>query len=124
VIDSSAWIEWTRDGVLAPRLEKEIPGWEDCIIPTIVQYELAKWLTREVGDAEADDFIAFSRKCIVVDLDTQIAVLAADVGREHRLPAADAIIYATAIACETDLLTCDAHFEGLEHVVYIRKAEN
>lgn len=34
----------------------------------------------------------------------------------------DAIVYATALAYGADLLTCDAHFEGLPDVVFFRKA--
>ncbi len=34
---------------------------------------------------------------------------------------ADAIVYATALAHGAELLTCDAHFEGLANVIYIRK---
>lgn len=38
------------------------------------------------------------------------------------LATADAVVYATALEYDADLLTCDAHFEGLPGVVLIRKA--
>jgi predicted nucleic acid-binding protein len=55
-------------------------------------------------------------------LDTNIALQAADLHRQYKLVTADAIVYATTLAYGADLPTCDAHFEGLPDVVFIRKA--
>jgi len=120
-VDSSAWIEWLVDGPASVALAAEFPARAECVVPTIVQLELAKWLTRERGEEAADETIAFTQKCIVVPLDTLIAVYAADLCRQHKLATADAVIYATAQKLEADLLTCDAHFMGLPGVVYIAK---
>ncbi len=65
--------------------------------------------------------IAFTGKCTVVDLDTEIAAKAASMWKKYRLTTADAIIYATALICGADLLTCDKHFKGLPGVVYVAK---
>lgn len=54
-------------------------------MPTIVQLELSKWLTREVGEGQVNQAIAYTQKCIVVPLDTAIALPAADLHREHKL---------------------------------------
>jgi len=91
------------------------------LVPTIVQFELAKWFTREGRRRASRDMIAFTSKCVVVDLDTDTAVRAAGLWAQHRLATADAIIYATALAYGADLLTCDKHFEGLAGVVYVAK---
>ena len=121
VVDTSAWIEWLMASALGKRLGKEIPEKTHCYIPTIVQLELAKWLTREVGEDEADQVIAYTQKCLVVPLDTRLALLAAELHRTHKLATADAIVYATARDAEVDLLTCDAHFEGLPGVLLFAK---
>ena len=121
VIDTSAWIEWLIGSPLKDRLARDIPGRDQCVVPTIVQLELAKWLNREVGEDEADRMIAYTQKCIVVPLDTKIALAAAELHRQHRLATADAIVYATALAQKAELVTCDAHFEGLPGVMLIRK---
>lgn len=122
VVDTSAWIEWLSDGSLRKTLAKEFPDKSQCVVPTIVQLELAKWLTREVGEDQADQVIAFTQKCIVVALDTHIALMAADLHRQYKLATADAIVYATALEQGADLLTCDAHFERLPSVVFLRKS--
>ena len=60
-------------------------------------------------------------KCQVVPLDTATALLAADLHRQHKLATADAIVYATALQKGAELLTCDAHFQGLPGVVWFQK---
>ncbi|TAN49768.1 MAG: type II toxin-antitoxin system VapC family toxin [Methylococcaceae bacterium] len=121
VVDTSAWIEWLVGSELHDALRQNFPEQAECIVPTIVQLELSKWLVREVGEAQSDQVIAFTQKCIVVPLDTRIALLAADLHRQHKLATADAIIYASALENDADLLTCDAHFDGLSKVLLIRK---
>ena len=122
LVDTSVWIEWLIGGPLSRSLAKEFPDRADCIVPTIVQLELAKWLQREAGEDQADQVIAYTQKCVVVPLDTPIALLAAELHRQHKLATADAIVYATAQARGAELLTCDAHFAKLPAVRYFRKA--
>ncbi len=122
VVDTSAWIEWLVGSATGKRLAKEIPEKSNCVIPTMVQLELAKWLTREVGEDEADRVIAYTQKCVVVPLDTRLALLAAELHRSHKLATADAIVYATARDRGLPLLTCDAHFEGLPDVILFAKS--
>ena len=121
VVDTSIWIEWLIDSPLKQTIAEAFPDITQCIVPTIVQLELDKWLTREIGESESDQVIAYTQNCIVATLDTKIALQAADLHRQYKLATADAIVYATAITYNADLLTCDSHFEGLPHVVFIRK---
>ncbi len=121
LVDTSAWIEWligTRAGAL---VAKELPPLAEWVVPTIVQLELAKWLAREAGDDKADQVIAFTQTCFVADLDTPIALAAADLCVRNKLTTADAIVYATARAHGAELLTCDRHFEGLPGVRFVTK---
>ncbi|HET7266576.1 MAG TPA: type II toxin-antitoxin system VapC family toxin [Oleiagrimonas sp.] len=122
VVDTSAWIEWLIGSPLGRKLDKEIPDKADCIVPTLVQLELAKWLVRELDEDRADQVIAYTQKCVVVALDTRIALLAAEVHRQHTLATADAIVYATAREHDVELLTCDKHFESLPGTVYFKKS--
>ena len=69
----------------------------------------------------AERILGFTMLCNIVPLDTRTAASAAEFSRLHKLPTADAIIYATAIGSEADLLTCDQHFEGLASVIYLAK---
>ena len=121
LVDTSAWIEWLIGSRVGTELAPELPERDRWLVPTIVQLELAKWLTREVGEDKADQVIAFTQVCQVVPLDTEIALAAADACRTHKLATADAIIFATARARGATLLTCDAHFEGLPGVDFVPK---
>jgi predicted nucleic acid-binding protein len=122
LVDTSAWIEWLTDSPAGRVLAADLPLSDQWLVPTIVQLELAKWLTREVGEDKADQVIAFTETCVVADLDTAIALAAAALcGGQRKLATADAVVYATAQAHDADLLTCDRHFEGLPRVRFVQK---
>lgn len=121
VVDTSAWIEYLIGSAIGLTLATELPGREQWLVPTIVQLELAKWLTREVGEDKADLVIAFTETCVIADLDTAIALSAAELCARHKLATADAIVYATALAHSADLLTCDEHFRNLPSVRLLTK---
>lgn len=121
LVDTSAWIEWLIASPTADGLAEHLREQADWLVPTMVQLELTKWLTRELGEEKADQVIAFTQVCQVVPLDTDIALAAAEACRAHKLATADAIIFATARQRGATLLTCDAHFEGLPGVTLIAK---
>lgn len=123
LVDTSAWIEWLIASPTGKAVAPAIPTREDWLVPTIVQLELAKWLTREAGEDKADQVLAFTQTCRVVPLDTKIALLAAELCASRGLATADAIVYATALERGAELLTCDAHFEGLPGVNFVAKVK-
>ncbi len=122
VVDTSAWIEWLMNTPICDAVAAALPQRAQWLVPTMVQLELAKWVAREASAEQADEVIAFSQKCVVIPLDTDIALAAAELCRDHKLATADAIVYATALAHDADLLTCDANFESLPGVTVISKA--
>jgi predicted nucleic acid-binding protein len=122
VVDTSAWIEWMLDSSIGQNVARELPPNDQWVVPTIVQYELARWLMREKSDAAAASTIAFTTELVVKPLDTVLATKAADYAHKHGLAMADSIIYATAMDTGADLLTCDQHFAELPRVVYFAKA--
>ncbi len=123
LVDTSAWIEWLIGSPVGATVARVLPERGQWLVPSIVQLELAKWLAREVGEDKADQVIAFTQTCVVADLDTAIALSAADLCAEHRLATADAIVYATALAHGAELVTCDRHFEKLSGVRFVPKAQ-
>lgn len=123
LVDTSAWIEWLIGSATGDGLAEHLPDQANWLVPTIVQLELAKWLTREVGEDKADQVIAFTQVCQVIPLDTEIALAAAEACRTHKLATADAIVFATARSRGATLLTCDGHFEGLPGVTLVPKVK-
>jgi len=59
----------------------------------------------------------------VIALDRELAVNAAVLGIELKLPLADSIIYATARKYDAVVWTQDADFKGLEKVKFYPKAK-
>lgn len=123
LIDSSVWIEWLSDTALGRSFADLFPDRSELLVPTIVQYDVSKWLIREISQDAANKFLSHTQLCVVVDLNTTIAASAAQLSATHRLAAAAAIVYATARDAGAELVTCDAHFQDLEHVTYRAKSD-
>jgi len=122
VIDTSAWIEWLIGSRAGKKIGGLLPEPDAWVVPTIVQLELAKWLTREIGEDKADQVIAFSETCQIAPLDTKIALAAAELCRVRKLATADAIVLATALHHGAELISCDADFENMPEVTYVPKS--
>lgn len=118
VVDSSAWLEYFANGPTAGFFAKPIEDASQLIVPTLVLYEVFKRVLQQRTEAEALEVIAVMRQGRVVDLDTAIALRAAKLSIQHRIPMADSVILATALACEGVLWTQDADFENLPGVRY------
>ena len=58
---------------------------------------------------------------MIVNLDTSIALSAAKLGLEYKLPLADSVILATAKANDAIVWTQDTDFKDIEGVKYIAK---
>ena len=121
VVDTSAWLEWLGGGSLGVEVGKSLPVLAEWIVPAIVQYELMRHVTRLASREAAHQAVAFSMRCIIIPIDTRIAVRAAEFAAAHELAMADALIYACAVESGADLLTCDAHFAQLPGVLYLPK---
>lgn len=121
VVDTCGWIEWLANGSLKPKFAHYLQHNENLIIPTLVQMELFKWVSREKNEEAAAAVIGVTSQCHVVDLDTSIALSAAAISTQFQLALADSIIYATAQRHRAQVVTCDKHFRLLENVLYFAK---
>lgn len=119
-LDSSGWIEYFRDGPNAEAFAALVERPEEIVVPTACLYEVYKHLRTRYPDDSAFLAIAWMRKGIVAPLTTEIALDAAVLSTEHKLPMADSIILATARRYGAVLWTQDADFEGMEGVEYRR----
>lgn len=121
VVDTCGWIEWLTEGELASEFQPWLIKPESLLVPSSVQFELYKWVKRERGESLALEVVGWTEQARVLPLDTNIALLAADMALQHRLSFADAIIYASACRHNAKLVTSDDHFEGLPGVIYFDK---
>ena len=119
LLDSSGWLEFFGNG---PRAEEFLPPLADfskLLVPTVVLFEVAKRVTMLRGPDPVAEVVATMRRGVVVDLDTQTALHAAELSIAERLPMADSLILATARRHQATLWTMDADFAGKEGVRYI-----
>ncbi len=121
VADSSAWIEYFAAGSLVSIFRPVLRDLSTLIIPSIVIYEVHKWVLLNLGEESALTSRAMMQRGNVILLDPSLAVDASRLSIKHKLPMADAIIYATTLAHAADLWTTDAHFKGLPNVRYFEK---
>ena len=121
VVDSSAWLEYVDGGPNAQQFEAAILAVERLVVPTICLLEVFKRMLREKGEDAALDVIGQMRQGLVVDLDADLALEAARIGIELKLPLADSAILATANLHGATVWTQDEHFRGMDGVRYLPK---
>tara|TARA_R100000908_G_scaffold59878_1_gene36751 strand:- start:3399 stop:3785 length:387 start_codon:yes stop_codon:yes gene_type:complete len=121
VLDSSGWLEFFTDDKHADIFEPIIESDEELLVPSICFYEVFKVLNRELGKSKAIDGIALMAKGREISVDQEIALTAAQINAEQKLPMADSMIYAIAQKYEAILWTLDSDFEGLSEVKYYSK---
>ena len=121
IVDTSCWIEYLMDTSIGADIASVVESPTDLIVPTITLYEVYKKLSVEKNDAYAMEIIAYMESGTVIDLDSSLSVLAAQISINYKLPMADSIIYATATKHSALLWTADHHFKEIPDVRYFPK---
>jgi predicted nucleic acid-binding protein len=119
LVDSSGWLEYITGDENADAFGAVFQRDSQVLVPTIVLYEVFKILLLRASKTEANVFLSQALRRTVVDFTETIALAAASLSIDYKLPMADAIIYATARAHHAELITSDAHFSGLPGVTLI-----
>jgi predicted nucleic acid-binding protein len=120
LIDSCGWLEFFTDGPLGDRYADELAGdLNEVLVPTIVLYEVYKFLLRTSSEETAIRCTAHMTQGHVVDLDGTLAIESAEISARQGLAMADAIVYATARKHGAELITSDADLKGMEAVTYL-----
>lgn len=123
VVDSSGWLEYFIDGENADFFAPVVEDIANVVVPTISIYEVFKRTLMEKNRGDALETIAILYDGVVVDLNSEIALAAAELSSELKLPMADSIILATARAHNAMLWTQDEHFMNIDGVSYVKKKE-
>ena len=121
ILDSSAWIECLDDGPNTPHFTPILQKLPELLIPTIVLTEVRKVALSQRTRSQADEVTQAMRSGIVVPIDEDTAIFAADLFIKHKLPLAVSLIYAVTLARKATLWTQNADFENLPHVRYFPK---
>jgi predicted nucleic acid-binding protein len=121
VVDSSAWLEYLADGPNAEHFSEPLIDIDHLIVPTICMYEVFRAVRRQRGEDAALQAVALMKQGTTVHLTDDLALQAAKISREHKIPMAISIILATARAHEADIWTQDQGFKDFENVKYFAK---
>ena len=120
LVDSSGWIEYLAARPKADLFAPYIEGIEPLLASVIQVYEIYKVVRRDVNEERAIEAVSALRQTTIEPLVDSLALEAADIALEHGLAMADAIIFATALRHDADIVTGDVDFDGLPGVTLIR----
>ena len=121
IVDSSGWLAYFTDAPSAKHFETPLKDIDNLLVPVITIYEVFKVVLRESNEHNALQAIAAMLKAKTTDLTPQVAVNAAKMSLEYRLPMADSIILATAAAYDAVIWTQDSDFKDLPGIRYYPK---
>jgi len=118
VVDSSAWLEYFANGSNAAFFASPIEAVDELIVPSLTIYEVFKRVLQQRDEGDALRAVAVMQQGSVIDLDARLALLAARLSLDTRLPMAESIVLATARLHQATLWTQDGDFANLPGVRY------
>ncbi len=122
VVDSSGWLEFFADGPNADFFSHAIQDTKKLIVPSLSIFEVFKRIIQQRKEGEALQAIAVMQQGAVVELTSRLALEAAKLSIDEKLPLADSVILATSKAFKAILWTQDSDFENISGVKYAKKA--
>lgn len=121
IVDSSCWLEYFAGSRVGDEVSSVIEDTDHLLVPSIIVYEVFKKLILELDEDKAIFAVAHMKQGHIVNLDTDLAIYAAKIGKDNKLAMADSIIYAITKKCNALLWTQDKHFKDLKSVKYFEK---
>jgi len=121
VVDASGWLEYLADGPNADFFAKSILATADLLVPTLSLYEVFKRVLQQRGENDALQAAALMQQGTIVELSASLALSAARISLDEKIPTADSMMLATARAHGATLWSQDSDFENIPDVRYIAK---
>jgi toxin FitB len=121
IVDSSGWLEYFAEGKNAEFFAPAIEDTKNLLVPVICIYEVFKRILQQSDVNTAQTHIGDMKLGTIVDLDESLALSAAKISVDLKLPMADSLILATARVNSATFWTQDEHFKDLDGVQYIKK---
>ncbi len=118
LVDSSGWLEYFADGKNADFFAAPIEDTEHLVVSSVNIYEVFKRILQQRDEHSALQAVAIMEQGRVIDLSSELALSAAQISTEYKIPMADSMILATAKEHKALVWSQDADFEGLESVQY------
>ena len=119
IVDSSGWLEYFAAGSNADFFREPIEDISNLIVPTIGLYEVFERVLQQRGESEALRAVAYMQSGRILDFTSTIALHAAKLSDDKKIPMADSIMLASARETDSILWTQDSDFVGTRGVRYI-----
>lgn len=121
VVDSSGWLEYLADGPNADFFANPILTTADLLVPTLSLYEVFKRVLQQRGEDDALQAAALMQQGTIIELGGSLALSAARISLNEKIPMADSIMLATARAYGATLWSQDSDFANIPDVRYVAK---
>ncbi len=121
LVDTSGWLEYFFDGTNAAFFAPVIEDTENLIVSVINEYEVYKKVLQISNRQKALRAITQMKLGNIIPLSEEIALFAAEISIQYKIPMADSIIYATGKLNNANVWTQDVDFINLPCVKYIKK---
>lgn len=121
VVDSSGWLEYFAGGANAGFFAPAIEDTGRLIVPSLSVFEVFKRVLQQRDEGAALQAVALMQQGRIVTLDGKLALAAAKLSVDLKLPLADSVMLATARAFEATFWTQDADFANVPEVKYRAK---
>ena len=114
LMDSSVWIAYLVDSSFSEVFESD----EILFLSVLSLFEIKKILTKQKIAPEqiTKSIDAIKKRSFLINVDVNISELAAEISSRNKLPAFDALIYASTLKNNAELVTLDNDFRNLERV--------
>lgn len=121
LVDSSGWLEYFSDGKNAKLFAPAIENNSELIVSAVNLYEVYKKIMTLKNENSAKEAIGTMMQAKVEEVSSSIALSAARLSLEFKIPMADSLIYATAQINNAIVWTQDYDFKDLKDVKFIKK---
>lgn len=121
IVDSCGWLEYFADASNADFYAPAIEDVQNLMVPTVCILEVFKRVLQQRNEDAALQAIALMHQGWIVDLTSNIALEAAKIGPQLKLPLADSVILATAHIHDAVIWTQDEDFKSIKGVRYIER---
>ena len=121
LVDSSGWLEYFADGRNAKYFAPAIEESSELIVSAVNIYEVYKKVMGERNENAAKEAVGLMMQGIIIGVDSSIAIRAARLSCELKIPMADSLIYVTAQINNAIVWTQDYDLKDLDGVKFIKK---
>jgi predicted nucleic acid-binding protein len=121
IVDSCGWLEYFADGPNGDFFAPAVENVSELLVPSISLYEVFKRVLQQRTEGDALQAVAAMMQGEVIALDERVALDAARLSLELKMPMTNIVILTTARLHGAVVWTQDSDLEGVEGVEYIEK---